>query len=66
MKIFLFWTSFFSLLYFVALFILFIVGVYYDNTTIVWHKGNALFFLPLLLLLMVVFIVTFSELTEDN
>lgn len=66
MKTFLFWISFFSILYFVGLLILFIVGVYYDNTAIVWHKENALFFVPLLLLLMIGFVVSFSELTKDN
>ncbi len=66
MKTFLFWISFFSILYFVALLILFIVGVYYDGTTIIWHKENALFFVPLLLLLMIGFVVPFSELTKDD
>lgn len=66
MKTFLFWISFFSILYFVGLLILFIVGVYYDNTTIVWHKENALFFVPLLLLLMIGFVIPFSELTKDD
>lgn len=67
MKTFLFWISFFSILYLVALFILIIVGVYYDGTTIVWHKEYALFFVPLLLLLMIGFVVSFCELiTKDN
>lgn len=66
MKTFLFWISFFSILYFVGLLILFIVGVYYDNTTIVWHKEYALFFVPLLLLLMIGFVVPFCELTKDD
>ena len=59
-----FWISFVSLIYFIAILIFILVGVYVEN--IVYCKQYGILLIPLLIDLVLVFIIFYSKLVDKE